>query len=167
MSDVDIKLVEIEKPDDMNFILGHSHFIKTIEDLYESIMNSVPSAKFGVAFCEASADRKIRFEGNDEKLKKIAIKNAEKIGAGHSFIVFMENCFPLNILNGIKNIPEVCRIFCATANPTKIVIVESENKDSTGRAIIGVIDGFSPIGVENKEDKKKRYSFLRDINYKL
>jgi adenosine/AMP kinase len=167
MGDVELKLVNIEKPEDMNFILGQSHFIKTVEDVYEAMVNSVPSAKFGVAFCEASVARKVRIEGNDDELKKLAEKNALAIGAGHSFIVFMKDCFPLNVLKAIQNVPEVCSIFCATANPTKIIIVEGDNAGKPGRAILGVIDGHSPVGVENKEDISWRKDFLRKINYKL
>jgi len=167
MGDIELKTVKIEKPDDMNFILGQSHFIKTVEDVYEAMVNSVPSAKFAVAFCEASASCKIRCEGNDEDLKKIAIKNAEIIAAGHSFIVFMKDAFPLNVLKRIQNIPEVCSIFCATANPTKVVIAESENNGEKARGILGVIDGFSPKGVENSEEVTWRKKFLRDIGYKL
>jgi uncharacterized protein len=167
MGDIELKTVNIEKPDDMNFILGQSHFIKTVEDIYEAMVNSVSSAKFAVAFCEASASCKIRCEGNDSELKKIAIKNAENIAAGHSFIVFMKEAFPLNVLNNIQNIPEVCGIFCATANPTKVVIAESKNKGEKARGILGVIDGFSPKGVENKEEIAWRKKFLRDIGYKL
>ena len=167
MGDIELKTVEIKKPDDMNFILGQSHFIKTVEDVYEAMVNSVPSAKFAVAFCEASASCKIRCEGNDEDLKKIAIKNAEIIAAGHSFIVFMKDAFPLNVLKRIQNIPEVCSIFCATANPTKVVIAESENNGEKARGILGVIDGFSPKGVENSEEVTWRKKFLRDIGYKL
>ena len=167
MSELKIETVEIKKPEDINFILGQSHFVKTVEDIYEVMVNSTSSAKFGIAFCEASASCKIRVEGNDESLKKIAVENAEKIGAGHSFIVFMKNCFPLNVLNNIQSIPEVCNIFCATANPTKILVVEQENGDDVGRGIIGVIDGFKPKGIENKEEKDWRKKFLRDIGYKL
>lgn len=167
MGDIELKTVKVEKPEDMNFILGQSHFIKTVEDVYEAMVNSIPNAKFAVAFCEASASCKIRCEGNDEELKKIAIKNAENIAAGHSFIVFMKDCFPLNVLNSIQNIPEVCNIFCATANPTKVVIVESENNSEKACGILGVIDGFSPKGVENKEEIAWRKKFLRDIGYKL
>ena len=140
MKDVEIKIVEIEKSDDINFILGQTHFIKSIEDLYETMVNSVPNGKFGIAFCEASGACKIRSEGNDETLKKLAEKNAENIGAGHSFIVFMKDCFPLNVLNAIKNVPEVCSIYCATANPTKVVLAESKIGKETGRGILGVID---------------------------
>ena len=167
MVDVDIKTVKIEKPDDMNFILGQTHFIKSIEDIYESIVNSVPNAKFGVAFCEASGACKVRSEGNDSKLKKIAEKNALNIGAGHSFVIFMQDCFPLNILNAIKNLPEVCSIFCATANPVKVVIAESKHENKKCRGILGVLDGFIPAGLENKDDIAWRKKFLRDIRYKL
>jgi hypothetical protein len=166
MEDFNLELVEIDKPNDMNFILGQTHFIKSIEDLYEAMVNSVPTAKFGIAFCEASGACKIRIEGNDDELKKIAQKNANLIGAGHSFIIFMKDCFPLNVLNAIKNIPEVCGIFCATANPTKVVVAESKIDNKTGRGILGVIDGFKPKGVENKEEIDWRKNFLRDIGYK-
>jgi len=167
MEDIKFITVDIEKPIDMNFILGQTHFIKSAEDLYEAMVNSVPTAKFGIAFCEASAACKIRSEGNDENLIKIAEKNASLIGAGHSFIVFMEGCFPLNVLNAIKNIPEVCSIFCATANPTKVIIAESKIEKDTGRGILGIIDGFKPKGIENKEETEMRKKFLRNISYKL
>jgi len=163
MGDIELKTVEIEKPEDMNFILGQTHFIKSVEDIYEAMVNSAPSAKFGVAFCEASGACKIRSEGNDEELKKLAEKNALNISAGHSFIIFMKDCFPLNVLNSLQSIPEVCNIFCATANPTTIVLALSKQ----GNGILGVIDGFSPKGVENKEDFDWRKKFLRDIGYKL
>ena len=167
MKDVEIKIVDIKKPEDINFILGQTHFIKSVEDIYETMVNSVPQGKFGVAFCEASGACKIRSEGNDETLKKLAEKNAGYISAGHSFIIFMEECFPLNVLNAIKNIPEVCNIYCATANPTKVIIAESKQGNETGRGILGVVDGFIPKGVENKEDIAWRKKFLRDIKYKL
>ena len=167
MTDFKLKIIDIEKPEDMNFILGQTHFIKSVEDIYETMVSSVPSAKFGVAFCEASGACKVRSEGNDPDLKKLAEKNAANIGAGHTFIVFMKDCFPLNVLNAIKDIPEVCSIFCATANPTKVVIAESKLGNETGRGILGVIDGFIPKGVENKEDIAWRKKFLRDIGYKL
>lgn len=163
MGDIKLITVDIEKPDDMNFILGQTHFIKSAEDLYETMVNSVPTGKFGVAFCEASGACKIRSEGNDKDLKKLAEKNAASLGAGHSFIIFMKDCYPLNVLNAIKNTPEVCSIYCATANPTKVVVAESEN----GRGILGVIDGFLPKGLENKEEIALRKKFLRDIGYKL
>jgi hypothetical protein len=167
MGGIDLKTVKIEKPDDMNFILGQTHFIKSVEDLYETMVNSIPSAKFAVAFCEASGACKVRIEGNDEVLKKLAEKNALAIGAGHSFIVFMKNCYPLNVLNAIKNVPDVCNIYCATANPTLIVIAEAKIAGGKGRGVLGVIDGFISKGVENKEDFVWRKKFLRDIGYKL
>ncbi len=167
MKDIQLNVVEIKKPDEMNFILGQTHFIKSIEDLYEAIINSVPNSKFGIAFCEASGACKIRCLGNDAELEKLAIKNASKIGAGHSFIIFMKNCFPINILNKIKNVYEVCTIFCATANPTKVIIAESSQGKEIGRGILGIIDGFIPKGIENKEDIKWRKEFLRNIGYKL
>jgi hypothetical protein len=164
---MDIKEVEIEKPDDVNFILGQTHFIKSVEDLYEAMVNSVPNGKFGIAFCEASGACKIRSEGNDKELEELARKNAGNIGAGHTFIILMKDCFPINVLNAIKNVPEVCSIYCASANPTKVVVVESEVKDERGRGILGVIDGFVPKGVEKEEDISWRKKFLRDIKYKL
>jgi len=167
MNEMTLELIDIEKPEDMNFILGQSHFVKTIEDLYEAIVNSVPKAKFGIAFCEASIARKVRSIGNDDKLKKLAEKNAMNIGAGHSFIIFMEGCFPLHILRNIKQVPEVCSIFCATANPTRVIIASAQNKDQPGRGILGVIDGHSPVGIENKEDIGYRKKLLRDIGYKI
>ena len=167
MGKIDFSTVEIEKPGDMNFILGQTHFIKSVEDIYEAMVSSVPSSKFGIAFCEASGACKVRSEGNDPGLKHLAEKNALNIGAGHSFIVFMDGCFPLNVLNSIKNIPEVCNIFCATANPVKVVLVESDFDGEKGRGIIGVIDGFVPKGVEDESDIAWRKKFLRDIGYKL
>lgn len=167
MTQIELQLIEIEKPEEMNFILGQTHFIKTIEDMYEAMVNSVPNAQFGVAFCEASGARKVRSIGNNDKLKGIAEKNAMNIGAGHSFIIFIENCFPLHILRNIKQVPEVCGIFCATANPTKVIITETQNGKEKGRGIIGVIDGHTPVGIENKEDIKWRKEFLRNIGYKL
>ena len=167
MENIKLDMVEIEKPDEMNFILGQTHFIKSIEDLYEAMINSVPNSKFGIAFCEASGACKIRCIGNDKELEKLASTNALKIGAGHSFIIFMKNCFPINILNRLKNVCEVCSIFCATANPTKVIIAESKQGKEIGRGIIGVIDGFIPKGIENSEDIKWRKEFLRSIGYKL
>jgi len=167
MVDFEFKKVVIDKPDDMNFILGQTHFIKSVEDLYEAIVNCVPLAKFGIAFCEASGACKVRSEGNDKSLIKIAEKNALKIGAGHSFIIFLKDCFPLNVLNAIQSIPEVCNIYCATANPTIVIVCEAGIADKKGRGIMGVIDGFMPVGVEDKEDINWRKKFLREINYKL
>jgi hypothetical protein len=167
MDSIELKTVEIEKPEDINFIFGQTHFIKSVEDLYEAMVSSAPSGKFGVAFCEASGACKVRSEGNDNGLKKLAEKNALKIGAGHTFIVFMKDCYPLNVLNSIKDLPEVCSVYCATANPTKIVVVESKLGVKKGRGVLGVIDGFIPVGVENREDIAWRKKFLRDIGYKL
>ena len=160
---MDLKTVKIEKPEDMNFILGQSHFIKTVEDIHEAVVTTNPGMKFGLAFCEASADALVRLSGNDEKLIKLAEKNTLNIGAGHSFILFMENGFPVNILNTIKMVPEVVRIFCATANPTEVILAETE----TGNAILGVVDGVRPKGVEGDADVKKRKDFLRMIGYKF
>jgi uncharacterized protein len=155
--------ISIEKPEDMNFIFGMSHFIKTVEDIHEAIVQTCPSMKFGIGFCEASGPRLVRHSGNDPKLQELAQKNAMNIGAGHTFIIFLEGGFPINILNTIKLVPEVCRIFCATSNPTKIVVVEEDQ----GRGVLGVIDGFSPLGIETEDDIQKRKSFLRMIGYKL
>ena len=160
---LDLKVVEIKKPDDINLILGHSHFIKTVEDLYETLVNNVPGIKFGLAFSESSGACKIRSEGNDLDLKKLAEFNALEISCGHSFIIFIKNAFPINVLNAIKAIPEVCRIFCATANAVEVIITETE----AGRGILGVIDGSKPKGIENEQDLKWRREFLRKIGYKL
>lgn len=167
MDEVQLRVVEIKKTEDLNFIVGQTHFIKSIEDLYEVMTTSVPSGKFGIAFSEASGACKIRSEGNDESLKKLAEANAAAIGAGHTFIIFMKDCYPLNVLNAIKNLPEVCTIFCATANPTKVVVAETKLGKETGRGILGVIDGFIPKGRENTEELAWRKKFLRDIHYKL
>lgn len=167
MDEVQFKVIEIEKSDEVNFILGQTHFIKTVEDLYEAMKNSVPNGKFGVAFCEASGACKIRCEGNDATLKNLAEKNALNIGAGHTFFIFMKDCYPLNVLNAIKNVPEVCSIFCATANPTKVIVAESKLGKESGRGILGVIDGFSPKGTETAEEFSWRKKLLRDIGYKL
>lgn len=155
--------VRIEKPDDMNFILGHAHFIKTVEDLYEVIVQTNPAMKFGIAFCEASGPCLVRHAGNDEKLIEIAQRNALLLSAGHSFLIFMEQGFPVNILNAVKTVPEVCRVYCATANPTEVIIAET----AQGRGILGVVDGERSRGVENDDDIRKRKDFLRKIGYKL
>ncbi len=155
--------VRIEKPDDMNFILGHAHFIKTVEDLYEVIVQTNPAMKFGIAFCEASGPCLVRHAGNDEKLIEIAQRNALLLAAGHSFLIFMEQGFPVNILNAVKTVPEVCRVYCATANPTEVIVAET----AQGRGILGVVDGERSKGVENDEDVRKRKDFLRKIGYKL
>jgi len=159
----DLKIVKIQKPDDVNLILGQSHFIKTVEDLYEVLVNNVPGIKFGLAFVESSGACKVRSEGNDPELKKIAEDNALEIGAGHSFLVLLENAYPINVLNAIKDIPEVCNIYCASANPVEVVIAETQ----MGRGILGVIDGLKPQGIESQEDIAWRKKFLRKIGYKL
>lgn len=160
---MELKVVDIEKPEEINFILGQSHFIKTVEDIHEALVTSVPGIKFGLAFCEASGARKIRRTGTDPEMIELAVKNAERIAAGHTFIIFLKNAYPINVLNAVKRVPEVVNIFCATANPTQVVIAETEK----GRGILGVIDGQTPVGVENEEDVKWRLEFLRKIGYKL
>ncbi|OGO63082.1 MAG: hypothetical protein A2029_15105 [Chloroflexi bacterium RBG_19FT_COMBO_47_9] len=156
--------VNIEKPEELNFILGQSHFIKTVEDVHEALVNTVPGIKFGIAFCEASGKCLIRWSGTDETMTELARKNALAIGAGHSFIVFLgDGFYPVNVLNAIKNVPEVCRIFCATANPVEVLIAETKQ----GRGILGVVDGSSPLGIEGDEDIAWRKGFLRMIGYKL
>lgn len=159
----ELKLVKINKPEDVNIILGQSHFIKTVEDLYETLVNCVPGIKFGFAFAESSGACKVRSEGNDPELKKIAQDNALEIAAGHSFIVLLRNAYPINVLNAVKNIPEVCSIYCASANPVEVVVIETH----LGRGILGVIDGAKPKGIENAEDISWRRDFLRKIGYKL
>ena len=159
----ELKTVKINKPEEVNLILGQSHFIKTVEDLYEVLITSGVGIKFGLAFCESSGVCQVRSEGNDPELKKLAQDNALQVGAGHSFIIFLRNAYPINVLNAIKNVSEVCRIFCATANPVEIIIAEDEQ----GRGVIGVIDGFAPKGIEDERARKERYEFLRKIGYKL
>ena len=160
---MELHTVKIQKPADMNFILGQAHFIKTIEDLYEAIVQTVPGMKFGIGFCESSGPALVRWAGNDPKLIELAQKNALNLACGHCFIIFMEGGFPVNVLNTIKNVPEVCGIFCATANPVEVVIAEIEQ----GRGILGVIDGVKTKGIENDADIKFRKEFLRKIGYKL
>jgi hypothetical protein len=160
---LEFKSIKIGKPDDVNLILGQSHFIKTVEDLYETLVNSVPAIKFGLAFVESSGACKIRSEGNDEELKKMAQDNALQIGAGHSFILLLRNAFPINVLNAIKAVPEVCNIYCASANPVEVIVAQGD----TGTGILGVIDGVSPKGIESAQDKTWRHDFLRKIGYKL
>jgi hypothetical protein len=160
---MELKMVSIEKPADMNFILGQSHFIKTVEDLYEAIVQTAPQMKFGVGFCESSGPALVRFAGNDPQLIALAQKNALALACGHAFIIFMEGGFPINILNTVKSVPEVCQVFCATANPVEVIIAESEH----GRGILGVIDGAKSCGIETEADIKFRKEFLRKIGYKL
>ena len=160
---MEIKVIRIDKPEEMNFILGHSHFIKTVEDIHEAVVNINPGIQFGLAFCEASQEALVRFSGNDEKLIELAKDNAFQLGAGHSFILFLGNAFPVNVLNAIKLVPEVTRIFCATANPTEVIVAETEQ----GRAILGVVDGLPPQGVEKEADMVERKELLRKFGYKL
>ena len=160
---MEIRNIRIQKPESVNFILGQSHFIKTVEDIHEVLVSSVPSIKFGLAFCESSGKCLIRWTGTDDKMIQLAKQNAMEIGAGHSFILFLgEGFFPINVLNQIKNVPEVCRIFCATANPTDVVVMDV----GEGRAILGVADGLRPKGIETKEGIAWRKDFLRKIGYK-
>ena len=161
---MEILLETVNKPEDINFIFGQSHFIKTVEDIHEMLVTSVPGIKFGLAFCEASGPCLVRWSGNDEELIDLAKSNAMRISAGHSFILFLgEGFFPINILSKLKCIPEVVNIFCATSNPAEVVLLETEQ----GRAVLGVVDGFSPKGIETNEDIAKRKNFLRMIGYKL
>jgi adenosine/AMP kinase len=155
--------VRIEKPEDLNLILGQSHFIKTVEDLHEALVGSSPHLHFGLAFCEASGPRLVRKSGNDEELVELAVKNALAIGAGHAFILFLRDGFPVNVLNQVKQVPEVCSIYCATANPVEVIVAQTD----AGRAICGVVDGGSPLGVETEADVRWRHDLLRTIGYKL
>jgi adenosine/AMP kinase len=160
---LNLHLIEIEKPEEVNVILGQSHFIKTVEDLHEALVTSVPGIKFGLAFCEASGKCLVRWSGTDKNLVALAQQNALAISAGHTFILFLgEGYYPVNILNAVKNLPEVCHIFCATANPTQVIVVESEQ----GRGILGVIDGYAPQGLEDETEIAWRKGFLRMIGYK-
>ncbi len=161
---MELKVVKIEKPANVNIILGMSHFIKTVEDIYEAMVNTVPGIKFGVAFCESSGPALVRYAGTDEEMIELARKNAFALGAGHSFIVCLAPGFyPINVLNAIKNVPEVCRIFCATANDVEVIIAETEQ----GRGILGVIDGVKSKGIETEKDIEERKAFLRRIGYKF
>ena len=160
---MELKTVSMEFPEEANIIIGQTHFIKTAEDLYEVMVNAVPGIKFGLAFNEASGPCLVRAEGNDPELKALAIKNVKAIGAGHVFVIILKDAFPINVLNAIKNCPEVCSIFCATANSVEVVIAQTE----LGRGILGVIDGFPPKGVETDKDVQERKEFLRKIGYKL
>ena len=163
MTKMELMTIKIDNPDALNLILGQSHFIKTVEDIFEAMVNTVPGAKFGLAFCEASEACLVRYAGTEDDLIDLARKNAYALSAGHSFIVFMRDMFPINVLNAIKNVPEVCGIFCATANPVEVVIAETEQ----GRGILGVIDGYASKGIETDDDINWRQGFLRKIGYKL
>lgn len=160
---IDLKIVKIEPPKDCNIILGQAHFIKTTEDLYEALVNSVPSIKFGLGFCESSGPCLVRNEGNDAELGNLAKEKAFEIACGHSFLIIMKNAYPINVLEKIKNVPEVCSIYAATANPLEVLIAET----SQGRGIIGVVDGLKSKGIENEKDIKERREFLRKIGYKI
>ncbi len=160
---MELKIVKIQKPEEINLILGQAHFIKTVEDLHEALVTAVPRIKFGLAFCESSGPALVRFSGTDPELLELAKQNAFHLAAGHSFIIFLRDAFPVNVLSAVKNVPEVCQIFCATANPVEVVVVETEQ----GRGILGVIDGIKSKGIENEPDIKQRKEFLRKIGYKL
>ncbi|GAB4525369.1 MAG: adenosine-specific kinase [Anaerolineales bacterium] len=161
---MELDVVRIEKPETINFILGQSHFVKTVEDLHEALVNTVPGIKFGLAFCEASARRLIRWSGTDQAMIALAQSNARRIGAGHCFIVFLADGFyPINVLNTLKMVPEVTRIYCATANPTEVIVAQTEQ----GRGILGIVDGGVPLGIEDEEGIAWRKGFLRQIGYKL
>mgnify|MGYP000026493206 CR=1 FL=1 len=161
---MELTTVHIDKPEDVNLILGQSHFIKTVEDLHEALVQSVPGIRFGLAFCESSGARLIRWSGTDEALTELARRNAQAIGAGHSFIILLApGYYPINVLNTVKAVPEVCRIYCATANPLEVIVAQTEQ----GRAILGVVDGQPPLGIEDAEGRAWRTDFLRKIGYKL
>ncbi|HMK28042.1 MAG TPA: adenosine-specific kinase [Terriglobales bacterium] len=159
---LELKAVPIEIPAETNIIVGQSHFIKTVEDLYEAVTSTVPQARFGLAFNEGSGACLVRSEGNDEALREIAVRNAQSLGAGHAFVLMLQNAYPINVLNAIRNVPEVCSIFCATANPVEVIVVQSDQ----GRGVLGVIDGSSPKGVEGDADIAWRHDLLRKFGYK-
>jgi adenosine/AMP kinase len=160
---MELKTIKIDPPTDCNIILGTAHFIKTIEDLYEALIDAVPNIQFGIGFCEASGSCLVRKEGNDEQLKDLASTQALKLSCGHSFIIFLKNAFPINVIDKIRKVPEVCTIYAATANPLEIIVVETEQ----GRGILGVVDGFNAKGIETDKDAEERKKFLRTIGYKL
>ncbi len=162
VSRMELKVVKMETPEGFNLILGQSHFIKTVEDLYEAMASSTPTVKFGLAFCESSGERLVRFEGNDEELKEKAAENALRLGCGHSFVILMREAFPINVLNQIKAIPEVCTIYAATANLLEVIVTETEQ----GRGVLGVIDGQKPLGIEDEEGISWRKEILRKFGYK-
>ena len=160
---MNLETVKVELPENCNVILGTAHFIKTVEDIYEALVNAVPDIKFGIGFCEASGPCLVRAEGNDKELKNLAITHALKLRCGHSFIIFLKNAYPINVLDKIKQVPEVCTIHAATANPLEVIVAETEQ----GRGILGVIDGFKTKGIETEKDVAARKEFLRKIGYKL
>ena len=160
---MDLRAVPVERPDDLNVIVGQAHFIKTVEDLHEALAGSSPHLRFGIAFCEASGPCLVRRSGNDDELIEFAVRNAERIGAGHAFVVLLRDGFPVNVMNALKQVPEVCTIFCATANPVEILVAQTP----LGRGIVGVVDGLPPAGVETPSDEADRKALLRRIGYKL
>ena len=160
---LEFRTVKVDVPENCNVILGMAHFIKTVEDLYEALINAVPNIKFGIGFCESSGPCLVRHEGNDEELRQLAAKKAFEISCGHSFIIYLKNAYPINVLDQIKKVPEMCTIYAATANPLEVIVVETQQ----GRGIVGVVDGFASKGIETQEDIKKRKEFLRKIGYKL
>lgn len=162
-SAMNMSVVQIDNPDMLNMVLGMSHFIKTVEDIHEAIVNTVPGARFGIAFCEASGECLIRWSGTDDEMIALAKENAQKLSCGHSFIIFMKDMFPINIKNTLLNVPEVARLFCCTANPLQAIVCETEQ----GRGIMGVIDGFASKGIETEDDIVKRKGLLRTIGYKF
>jgi hypothetical protein len=160
---LEFRTVKVDVPENCNVILGMAHFIKTVEDLYEALVNAVPNIKFGIGFCESSGPCLVRHEGNDEELRQLAAKKAFEISCGHSFIIYLKNAYPINVLDQIKKVPEMCTIHAATANPLEVIVAETQQ----GRGIVGVVDGFASKGIETQEDIKKRKEFLRKIGYKL
>jgi len=160
---VELETVKLEVPENCNIIVGTAHFIKTVEDIYEALVNAVPNIKFGIGFCESSGPCLVRAEGNDKELKNLAVKNASRLGCGHCFIIFLKNAYPINVLDKIKQVPEVCTIHAATANPLEVIVAETEQ----GRGIMGVIDGFKIKGIETGKDVEARKQFLRKIGYKM
>jgi adenosine/AMP kinase len=162
VSTMELRVVKMDIPEGCNLILGQSHFIKTVEDVYEAMMTSTPTVKFGLAFCEASGERLVRTDGNDVDMKKVATENALRLGCGHSFVILLKDAYPINVLNQLKTVPEVCTIYAATANLLEVLVAETEQ----GRGVLGVIDGQQPLGVEDEEGVKWRKDFLRKIGYK-
>jgi len=160
---MELQTVKIENPDELNLILGQSHFIKTVEDLQEALVTAVPGIEYGLAFCEASGPALVRAAGTSDKLTDLATSNATALSTGHVFIIFLGNAFPINVLNAVKNVSEVCRIYCATANPVEVIVAETEQ----GRGVIGVVDGVKTKGIETEEDAEQRRAFLRQIGYKV
>lgn len=160
---MELHVIPIERPDELNVVVGQAHFVKTVEDIHEALVGTSPHLRFGLAFCEASGKRLVRHSGNDEQLVEFAVRNAQAIGAGHCFVVLLREGYPVNVLNQLKLVPEVCNIYCATANPVEVVVAETE----LGRGILGVIDGSAPLGVESEDDVAERRTLLRSIGYKL